>query len=55
MAAGGTGWGELAASDNEAVIVFDLVLLVAGTGFVIAASGLRSRPAPRPADQVAAE
>lgn len=57
MALGGADWGQLAASGNTAVVAFDLVLLLAGTGFVLAATGLRlgAAKAPRTADRVAAE
>ena len=57
MAMGGAGWGSLMANGDMAVIVFDVVLLLAGTGFLIAGTG-RGLPrvkAPRPASRVAAE
>ncbi len=41
MAMGGAGWEALAASDNTAIAIFDLVLLLAGASFVLAAIGRR--------------
>ena len=57
MAVGGADWGQLMAGGNTAIVVFDLVLLLAGIGTILAATGLRLRAtkAPRSVDQVAAE
>lgn len=57
MAAGGSAWEELLASANRAVIVFDLVLFLAGAGFVAAAAGrsLWVPAAPCAAERIAAE
>ena len=57
IAMGGAGWGSLMAIGNMAVVVFDVALLLAGTGFLIAGTGRRLPrvKAPRPADRVAAE
>ena len=57
MVMGGAGWGSLMANGNMAVVVFDVVLLLAGTGFLIGGAGRRLPrvKAPRPADRVAAE
>ena len=57
MAMDGADWGQLMAGGNTAVIVFGLVLLLAGVGIILAATGLRLRAtkAPRSVDQVAAE
>lgn len=41
MAMGGAGWEALAASDNTAIAIFDILLLLAGAGFALAAFGRR--------------
>ncbi len=57
MGLGGFGWGHLMESGNGKVVAFDLVLLIAGAGFLVAAAGLASRAAkePRAADGIAAK
>ncbi|WP_422367402.1 PepSY-associated TM helix domain-containing protein [Pelagibius sp.] len=57
MAMGGAGWVSLLSDGNAAIVVFDLVLLLAGVGIVLGATGLRLRPVKRPqsANRVAAE
>ncbi len=40
MLSGGPAWPELLAMGNTAVVSFDLLLIIAGTGFVIAGTGL---------------
>ncbi len=57
MLVGGAGWGALLGSNNAAVVAFDMALLLAGAGFLLAASGWRlaRARAPGEAGRVAAE
>ncbi|MCG8543250.1 MAG: PepSY domain-containing protein [Alphaproteobacteria bacterium] len=57
MGLGGAGWAQLMERGNGAIVIFDVALLIAGTGFLVVATGLRLRAAkaPRAADEFAAE